>query len=129
MAFAPWQDTGPTKHSVAKKTDCLHGHGHDSKREAARCNQLHILQDAGQIHGLKSQPFFAFFIDGECLKMANGHKGGVTLDFSYVEAGALVAEDVKPRSARADSRDWPLRKSLFKHIYRAWELREVRDAR
>ena len=125
--FQPWQKTGPTKHSVAKKTVCAHGHEHDSKREAKRCDQLHILQEAGEIAGLRTQPFFAFVIDGERLKMANGHDGGVTLDFSYVDGGKLVAEDVKGRSKLSDSRDWPLRKALFKHIYKAWELREVRS--
>lgn len=127
MNFAPWQQTGKTKHGVAKPTDCAQGHRHDSKREAARCGLLHIRQLAGEIHGLQSQPFYPFVINGNQLKMANGHDGGVTLDFSYVEAGALVAEDVKGRSKLADSRDWPLRKALFKHLYPATDLREVRS--
>lgn len=126
-AFVPWQSTGKTKHSVAKKTVCRNGHEHDSKRESARCDLLHLRQRAGEIHGLQSQPFYAFVINGARLKMANGHDGGVTLDFSYVEAGALVAEDVKGRSKKADSRDWPLRKALFKHLYPTIDLREVRS--
>lgn len=124
-----WQAQGaPTKHSVAKKTPCAHGHTHDSRREAKRCNDLHLMQDQGKIAGLKSQPFYPFHVNGSVPKMANGHKAGVTLDFSYVEltTAKLVAEDIKPRSKQADSRDWPLRKALFKHIYRDVELREVR---
>ncbi|WP_380873621.1 hypothetical protein ACFB49_42730 [Sphingomonas sp. DBB INV C78] len=55
----------------AKKTACAHGHMHASKREALRCNDLHILQRAGQISDLKQQPkfrcafFLAFFPDLE----------------------------------------------------------------
>jgi len=123
----PWQLTAKSKHGVARKTVCQHGHKHDSAREARRCHQLHILQDAGKIAGLKVQPFFAFVIDGEVPKLGNGHKVGVTLDFSYCDGDQLIAEDCKPDHRAADSRDWPIRKALFKHIYRSWELREVRS--
>lgn len=123
MNFSPVRKS---KH-VGVKTECARGHKHDSKREAKRCADLHILQDAGLIAALKVHPFFPFVIDGEAPKMGNGHKAGVTLDFSYVDGEQLVAEDVKGRSKLADSRDWPIRKALFKHIYRAWELREVRS--
>ena len=60
----PWQKTGPTKHSVAVKTECVCGTLHDSKREKKRCDELRFLQDRGEIAGLKSQPFFAFVING-----------------------------------------------------------------
>lgn len=115
------------KHAVARKTECAHGHRHDSAFEARRCNELHLLMDAGKIAGLKVHPFFPFVIDGETPKLGNGHKVGVALDFSYCDGDKLVAEDTKPRSRLADSRDWPIRKALFKHIYRSWELREVRS--
>jgi hypothetical protein len=111
----------------AKKTPCLHGHNHDSRAEAKRCNDLHILERGDKIHGLQVWPFFAFVIDGEAPKMGNGHRLGVKLDFSYIEDGKLVAEDVKGRSKLSDSRDWPIKRALFKHIYKAWELREVRS--
>ena len=125
-----WQAQGaPTKHSVAKKTECAHGHTHDSKREAKRCNDLHLLQAGEQIAGLKIQPFYPFHINGSVPRMGNGHKMGVHLDFSYVDSkrGVMVAEDVKGRSKLSDSRDWPLRKALFKHIYPMVELNEVRS--
>ena len=58
--------------------------------------------------------------------MRNG-SSWVTLDFSYVDGERLVAEDVKGRKL-ADSRDWPIRRHLvLKHIYKSWELREVRS--
>ena len=120
--FVPWQAKGPTKHSVAKKTLCREGHRHDSKREAKRCDELTLLERAGAIAALRSQPFYGF----ASAKMENGHQAGVTFDFDYVEGGSLIVEDVKPRSKLADSRDWPLRKAMFKHFYPKHVLREVR---
>lgn len=116
-----------SKHGNARKTICAHGHKHASGHEARRCHELHILMNAGEIAGLKVHPFFPFVIDGETPKLSNGHKVGVTLDFSYCDGDRMIAEDTKPRSKKADSRDWPIRKALFKHIYRTWELREIRS--
>ena len=125
MTFSPVRKS---KHNGIK-TECARGHKHDSRREARRCEVLHQMQDAELIAALKVHPFFPFVINGETPKMRNGHKLGVTLDFSYVEveAAQFVAEDVKGRSRLADSRDWPLRRTLFEHIYKAWDLREVRS--
>lgn len=120
--FRPWQATGKTKHSVAVKSSCAEGHEHDSKREAKRCDQLHMLAKGGVISDIVSQPFYAF----GTAKMANGHRAGVTLDFTYEENGRTIAEDVKGRSKKADSRDWPLRKAMFQFFYPGIELREVR---
>ena len=39
-----------------RKTECRHWHTHDSKVEALRCNELHILQSGGAISGLEQQP-------------------------------------------------------------------------
>lgn len=127
--FVPWQAKGPTKHSVAIVSVCLAGHEHDSKREAKRCDQLHLLERAGEIAALRTQPEFKFWINGSPAKMDNGHEAGVTLDFSYVclKANKQIVEDVKPRSKKADSRDWPLRKAIFKACYPGIELREVRS--
>ena len=35
-----------------KKCRCASGHTHDSKKEAKRCNELTILENAGIISGL-----------------------------------------------------------------------------
>jgi len=76
-----------TKYS-AKKTDCSHGHRHDSKIEAARCNTLHQLQATGNITGLVMQPRFPIEIDGKlvCTYIA---------DFAYFVASCRIVEDVK----------------------------------
>lgn len=115
-----------SKHSNARKCACLHGHTHDSRKEAARCNELHLLLRAGAIEALQNQPRYEFRIDGRPVMMENGQCARVTLDFAYIENGKRIAEDVKGRSKKADSRDWPLRKALFRAIYPHIELREVR---
>ena len=39
----------------ANKAECAHGHLHDSKREACRCNDLYLLQRIGEISNLEVQ--------------------------------------------------------------------------
>ena len=39
----------------SKKTECLHGHTHDSRTEAHRCDFLHQMQDMGKIDHLQIQ--------------------------------------------------------------------------
>lgn len=107
----------------AKKTPCQHGHTHDSGREAKRCNELHLLQRAGQIGGLQVQHQFWFIIDGAPLKHSNGRRAGFKVDFFYYELPDLndIAEDAKGVTVR----DYPLRAALFKMLFPDIELREV----
>lgn len=122
----PWN--GKTKHSVARKTICAHGHAHASRRESRRCDELHLLERGEQIAGLKVHPEYKFWINGTAVMMENNQAAGYTADFSYVDMrdGMMVVEDVKPRSKKADSRDWALRKAIFKHLNPSVQLREVR---
>lgn len=72
----------------AQKTVCAAGHKHDSKMEAARCDDLHALQQAGHLYDLEQQPEFRVEINGKlmCRYVA---------DFAWKKAGARVIEDVK----------------------------------
>lgn len=72
----------------AKKTDCGSGHTHDSKIEAARCDELTALEDAGEITRLTQQPEFRVEINGKliCRYVA---------DFSWFTADCQIVEDVK----------------------------------
>lgn len=72
----------------AKKTDCLHGHLHDSGMEAKRCNTLHEAEIAGTITNLTQQPEFPVTINGKkiCLYRA---------DFGYMVQDCKIIEDVK----------------------------------
>lgn len=112
----------------AKKTNCSHGHKHDSKKEAARCDELHDLWAAGQIGNLVNQPQFWFCINGQQVKHENGRRVGYRPDFSYSQDGTEVVEDVKPTSKFAMSKDYPLRKAIFKALYPSITFREFNGA-
>ena len=105
----------------ARKTPCAQGHTHDSGREAKRCNDLHMLQHAGEISDLKIQQQFRFSIDGRAVKLKNGHHAGIKVDFVYRENGQDIAEDSKGYVVR----DWPLRRAIFCALHPDIELREV----
>jgi len=106
----------------AVKAQCGAGHTHDSKREAIRCNELHILQAAGEITDLTIHPQYWFVINGRQLKHPNGRRVGYKSDFEYVENGMLVTEDVKGVVVR----DWPLRRAVFKALFPNHDLRETK---
>lgn len=103
----------------AKPTVCIHGHKHDSKREAARCVELHQDQREGRIHGLTVHPKYILSVDGEPIKMGNGHKAKYTPDFGYVEDDRVIVEDIKGVIVR----DFPLRAALFRVLNPNIELR------
>lgn len=105
----------------ARASHCSAGHEHASKREAKRCNDLRILERAGKISELRQQPQYWFVINGSQVKIDNGRRAGVKLDFAYIENGREIAEDSKGYAAR----DWPLRKAIFKALFPHIELREV----
>jgi hypothetical protein len=107
----------------ARKTPCRYGHTHASKREAKRCDELHLLQRAGEIEDLEQQPRFTFTVNGIELKHDNGRRAVYTADFGFVDrqSARRVIEDTKGYSAR----DWPLRKALFRACFPDLILREV----
>lgn len=72
----------------AVKTECLHGHTHDSKIEAKRCNDLHVMEIAGTITDLIQQPEYRCEVNGK-------HICTYRADFLYCVQGLLVTEDVK----------------------------------
>ena len=72
----------------AIKTDCLHGHTHDSKKEAARCNQLHDLELDGAITHLRQQPSFA-------INIGDSYICTYVADFEYRVQDCRIVEDVK----------------------------------
>lgn len=110
----------PNKYG-ARKAPCAHGHVHASRAEAKRCDELHLLERAGQIAGLQQQPVFRFVINGRPIKMDNGHEAKLTADFSYVENGRKVCEDVKGFVVR----DFPLRWALARTLWPEIEFRIV----
>jgi hypothetical protein len=117
--------TKPRNFHVAKKADCAAGHVHDSKAEAKRCNDLHLLLRAGKIAGLNIAPRFHFAVDGRDVKMGNGQTARYTADFTYIEGNKQVVEDVKPSGGLME-RDFPLRFALAKALFPTIEFRVVK---
>ena len=113
------------KFSKVKKADCAHGHSHASGREARRCNDLHLLERAGEIVGLTISPKLYFEIRGVPVKFPNGRRVGYTADFGYVERGVKVIEESKPERKEARSRDYALRIAIARALYPTLEFREV----
>lgn len=107
----------------AKKTPCRAGHTHASKREATRCDELHLLLRAGEIESLEFEPQFWFEVHGRQLKHDNGRRVGYKADFMFWDrhSGAHIVEDTKGFTVR----DWPLRKAIFRALYPDLVLREV----
>jgi hypothetical protein len=72
----------------AIRTVCAAGHRHDSKMEAARCDDLTALEAAGHITRLEQQPEFRVEINGKlmCRYVA---------DFAWFTSDCRVVEDVK----------------------------------
>lgn len=105
----------------ARKTVCSAGHTHGSKKEARRCDELHLLQRGGVIRQLSIQPQFWFQIDGQALMHDNGRRVGYKADFQYFEGDQNVVEETKGLVVR----DWPLRKALFKACYPYIKLVEI----
>jgi hypothetical protein len=112
------------KRYFARKTVCKQGCTHASKREAGRCDELHTLQAAGEIVGLRVEPRFTFIVNGREVKMRNGQVMKFTPDFTYIEAGKQVVEDVKPKNGWM-SRDVPVKIALFKAFWPEIDLRIV----
>lgn len=108
----------------ARKTPCQHGHTHASAKEAKRCNDLHLRQRAGEISGLTFEPSYTFTINGAKVKMANGHDMKFTPDFSYIENGRKIVEDVKAANAHM-ARDVPVKLALARHLWPEVDWRVV----
>lgn len=110
----------------AVRTPCNQGHKHASKREAARCDELHLLQRAGEIINLSVEHQFWFVIDGKQVKHPNGRRVGYKTDFAYTIPKGLrdVAEDVKSSATMTEAAR--LRLTLFQHLFPEIELRVVK---
>ena len=113
----------------AKAQVCAKGHKHPSRREAARCAELVLLEKSGKIIGLEYEPKFPFVIDGREVRGepdSLGRRGkvlGYRPDFTYIENGVKVAEDVKSKATVTT--DFVLRASFFRHLYPSIELRII----
>lgn len=113
MAYPYWSSTN--KYG-AKKTECLCGHTHDSKKEAERCNELNLLQRAGEINSLEFQkPFLLLEKQNYNTPMKNEQKVEYKADFYYYDCQLKkwVIEDSKGHRTK----DYVLKRKFVKHFY------------
>lgn len=100
----------------AKKASCLYGHTHDSKKEADRCNELHILLKCGFIKDLRTQVKYTLI---PAKKYGHGMKNerAVTYvaDFVYTakSTGVTIVEDTKGYKTK----DYIIKRKMFKDKY------------
>lgn len=80
----------------SKKALCIRGHKHDSKKEAARCNELHLMQTAGVIKDLQIQVPMEIIPSQKFETMENERPCRYIADFTYRrDDGVFVIEDTK----------------------------------
>lgn len=114
---------------LARKHECFHGHLHDSKKEAKRCNELQVLEASGNIRSLECSVKFELVpaqykvINGKskCLERAVNY----IADFTYYEDGRFVVEDVKGYRGNTGAYNvFKLKRKLMLYKY-GIEVREV----
>lgn len=100
----------------SKKTSCSFGHTHDSKKEAERCDELHLLQGIGEIHSLEIQKAY-LLIEAQKYSepMKNERKAEYKADFVYYDnrMKKWVIEDSKGMRTK----DYILKRKLMKQLY------------
>jgi len=111
----------------AKRSDCAHGHRHDSKAEARRCGELVLLERAGRIRNLVQQPRFHFVVEGRQVVDDRGRALRFTADFGFDEVcgdgWAAVVEDVKSVATMTEAAT--LRMAFFRATHPQIKLRIV----
>lgn len=79
----------------SKKARCRAMHIHDSKKEAARCNELQLLQRAGAISDLRIQQKYELIPAQRYEGMPNERSCSYIADFTYFKDGVFIIEDCK----------------------------------
>ena len=95
------------------KAKCGSGHLHDSKKEAVRCNELHLMQKAGEISGLKTQVKFTLLPARQYIDQPNERAITYIADFVYNEGGTTVIEDTKG----VKTKDYIIKRKMLKDRY------------
>lgn len=111
----PWNPKNQYSKYKAKKTPCSHGHIHDSKHEAERCDELHLLLAAKEISVLRVQENFELIPAQYKIEKRYGKKGqplkdkrvcleracNYKADFTYFDKkGDYIVEDAKGKRTK-----------------------------
>ena len=97
----------------AVKSKCNQGHIHDSIKEAVRCGELHLLQDAKVIKDLEIQKKYELIPSRQYRGMPNERAVNYIADFVYIENNTITVEDTKGKPTP----DYIIKRKLFKSIY------------
>lgn len=97
----------------SKKARCRSGHIHDSKKEAARCNELQYLQRVGIISDLKIQQRYELIPAQRYESMPNERGCSYIADFTYFKGGIFVIEDTKGYKTT----EYVIKRKLLKQRY------------
>lgn len=95
----------------AQKTKCLHGHTHDSKKEAMWCVKIHQMKREGKVSFLEVQPEYDLVVNG---KLICRHRP----DFSYINndpCGRCKPTVVDVKGVKTP--DWSIKHKLFCALY------------
>lgn len=99
----------------SKKCYCAAHCLHDSKKEARRCDVLHLLEKMGKISELKTQQKFELIpaqkFDNSI--MENERSCSYIADFTYFKDGVFVIEDAKGYKTP----DYVIKRKLMKQKY------------
>lgn len=82
--------------------------GYDSKREAARAVDLHLMERAGKITDLQEQVSFELIP-----KQAGERAVHYVADFTYWQGGSFVVEDVKG----VKTPEYVIKRKLMLHVH------------
>lgn len=101
----------------AKKAMCRCGHTHDSRKEAIRCNTLHLMQKSGKISDLRMQVPYTLIpaqrINGKVVERACKY----IADFVYIRDGVEIAEDVKGYKAGQAYSLFVIKRKLMLYVH------------
>lgn len=116
-----WRVAGTPGKYRAVRTACRAGQVHASKGEAARCDELHLLQVAGEIRDLRAHPQARYH-----LRLGEAEICVYVADFVYVESGSgfEVVEDAKGFRTP----EFRIKKRLMQVLF-GIDVREVRARR
>lgn len=80
----------------SSKARCGQGHVHDSKKEACRCDELHLLRSLGEISELEVQKKYVLIPSQKIGGRVAERECSYVADFDYLDRdGTHVVEDVK----------------------------------
>lgn len=113
--FAPDMRMTETHRALAAKPNKLHnvpivvdGIKFQSTAEGKRYTELKLLEQAGEISQLRLQPVYKLF-DKFTDKFGRNHRAAVYIgDFSYIQNGQEICEDVKGHPTAVFALKWKL---------------------